>query len=561
MGAPHPGPSVRPVDPRLLRQAAPARRYMATATGLGLVTAGLVLAQAELLAHVIANASEGIDGHRTTLVTLAAVLAARAAAVYGGEAAALRASAAVVSQLRRRFARKVLELGPEWIAARSPGELTTLVTRGLDGLEPYFARYLPQLVLAAVVPIAVIARVSGADLLSAAVIAVTLPLIPVFMALVGLHTRARTERQWQLLSRLGGHFLDVVQGLPTLKSFGRAKAQAVVVASVSDQHRRATMSTLRVAFLSALVLEVLATLSVALVAVQVGLRLVHGALPYETALTVLLLAPEAYLPLRAVGAQFHASMEGAVAASAALDVLDEPLRPYGGASDVRPGDDVRLTGVSLIRPGRPAPVLDGADAVFPAGRTTAVVGASGTGKTTLLSLVLGFAVPDSGSVTVGGTDLCDADLAAWRDHVAWVPQDPYLLNGSLAENVRLGRPAATDAEVDHALQLAGAAFVAALPAGARTPVGENGLSLSSGQRQRVALARAFLRDAPVLLLDEPGSHLDVDSDEDLRRVVRRLAAGRTVVIVTHSALWAKEADAVLRLSHGRLIAERTAVAA
>jgi ATP-binding cassette subfamily C protein CydD len=543
---------MKPLDPRLLREARAARRYLATTTGLGVLTAGLVLVQATLLAHVIAHASDGVAALRGSLVALGAVLLARAAAAYGGEVAALRAAAQVTSQLRRRVVRQALALGPQWLGRRSTGELTTLVTRGLDALEPYFARYLPQLVLGCVVPLAVLVRIAGADLLSAVVIAVTLPLIPVFMALVGMHTRGRTERQWALLAALGGHFLDVVQGLPTLKLFGRAKAQAAIVQQVTEQHRRATMATLRIAFLSALVLELLATLSVALVAVEVGLRLLAGALPYETALMVLLLAPEAYLPLRAVGAQFHASMEGAVAATAALDILAEPLphRPLQRA--VPAYGAVRFEAVSFRHPGREVAQLAGADLTLMPGTTTAVVGPSGAGKSTLVNLLLGLLVPDSGRITVGGVDLAEADLPGWRRQVAWVPQSPQLFTGTLADNVRLGLPDASDDAVAHVLQLAGAAFVEALPAGLQTAVGERGLTLSSGQRQRVALARAFLRDAPVLLLDEPGAHLDLDSDEDLRAVVARLARGRTVLLVTHSAAWTATADVVLRLSQGRL---------
>lgn len=552
---------MKPLDPRLLREARAARRYLVTTTLLGVVTAGLVLVQATLLARVIVHASAGMAVLRGSLVALGAVLLARAVTAYGGEVAALRAAAQVTSQLRRRVVRRALALGPVWLARRSPGELTTLATRGLDALEPYFARYLPQLVLACIVPLAVLVRIAGADLLSAIVIAVTLPLIPVFLALVGMHTRARTERQWALLSALGGHFLDVVQGLPTLKLFGRAKAQAAIVEQVTEQHRLATMATLRIAFLSALVLELLATLSVALLAVEVGLRLLAGTLPYETALTVLLLAPEAYLPLRAVGAQFHASMEGAVAATAALDLLEEPLPVRSGHRSVPAYDEIRFEGVRFRHPGRETAQLDGVDLTLTAGTTTAVIGPSGTGKSTLVDLLLGLLVPDSGRITVGDVDLADADLADWRRQVAWVPQSPQLFAGSLADNVRLGLPHATDEAVAHVLRLAGAAFVDGLPHGLQTPVGERGLTLSSGQRQRVALARAFLRDAPVLLLDEPGAHLDLASDEDLRVVVARLTRGRTVLLVTHSAAWAATSDVVLHLADGLLRPRAAEVAA
>ena len=552
---------MRPVDPRLVREARAARSFLVMTTALGLLTAGLVLAQAALLAHVLAHAGDGGRALSGSLVALAVVLVLRAAAVYGGEAAAVRAAAAVTSELRRKLVRHTLALGPQWSARTSPGELTTLVTRGLDALAPYFSRYLPQLVLACIVPVAVLARIAGADLVSAIVIAFTLPLIPVFMALVGMHTRARTERQWRLLATLGGHFLDVIQGLPTLKLFGRARAQAALVASVTEEHRQATMSTLRVAFLSALVLELLSTLSVALVAVEVGLRLLSGGMPYETALMVLLLAPEAYLPLRAVGTQFHASMEGAVAATAALDVLDLPLPPVGTGTAIAARPELALVGVSFVHPGRTRHVLEDVDLVLTPSCCTAVVGPSGAGKSTLLSLLLGLQVPTSGVVTLDGIDLSELDRRDWHSRIGWVPQSPHLFVGTVGDNVRLGCADASDAQVWAALDEVGADFVRRLPRGLDTPVGERGRTLSTGQRQRVALARVVLRDPAVLLLDEPGAHLDVESDLDLRDAVRRLLPGRTVVIVTHQQSWASLASRVLHLSDGRLTDTAPAMAA
>ena len=318
---------MRPLDPRLLRYSAAARGYLAVTVVLGLTATALILLQASLLAHLLAAAATGTGTTvlAGSLVALAIVLAGRAAAGYGGEVTALRAAAAVKSQLRRRLTDHVLRLGPSWLAGHRSGEVTTLATRGLDVLDPYFARYLPQLVLACVVPVAVLIRVGLADWISGLVIGVTLPLIPVFAILVGLHTKAATQRQWRLLARLGGHFLDVVEGLPTLKLFGRAKPQAEEIGRVTGEYRKATMATLRVAFLSAFVLDLAAALATALVAVEVGLRLLAGHMSYSTALLVLLLTPEAYLPLRAVGAQFHASTEGAAAAADVFAILDTPV--------------------------------------------------------------------------------------------------------------------------------------------------------------------------------------------------------------------------------------------
>jgi ATP-binding cassette subfamily C protein CydD len=382
-----------------------------------------------------------------------------------------------------------------------------------------------------------------------------------------LHTKARTQRQWRLLARLGGHFLDVVEGLPTLTLFGRANAQAKVIREVSEAHRSATMGTLRVAFLSALVLELAAALATALVAVEVGLRLLYGHLDYQTALLVLLLTPEAYLPLRAVGAQFHASMEGATAAGRACDILDTPLpapRSASAGAGLRAGaaeqadlrsSTIMLNAVCLTYPGRPAPALAGVSLAIRPGERIMVTGPSGSGKSTLLALLLRFDDPDVGTIEAGGTRLADLDLAAWRAQIAWVPQRPHLFTGTVASNIALGQPEAGRAAVERAARLAGAAeFIAALPQGLDTELGERAGRLSAGQRQRIALARAFLRDAPLLLLDEPTAHLDAITAGEILGTIETLMAGRTVVLVTHGPGWAAQADQTITLDQGRLAA-------
>lgn len=535
---------MRPLDPRLLRYAGAARAHLIGAVALGAVVTGLVLAQAGLLANALAG-----TGPRTvTLAALVAVVAARALASYGGEVSALRAAATVKSQLRRKLIAHALR-GTGDNAGKGTGEIVTLATRGLDALDAYFARYLPQLVLACLTPLAVLVVVSGTDLLSAVVIAVTLPLIPIFMILVGLHTKARTERQWHLLERLGGHFLDVVEGLPTLKVFGRAKAQVKVIRDITDSHRRATMSTLRVAFLSALVLELLSTLAVALVAVEIGLRLLAGDMGYETALFVLLLAPEAYLPLRAVGAQFHSSMEGVTAAQSVFEVLETPLpesAPGDGHTDLT-RDVIRLDGVTVRHPGGSAPLLDQVSLAVRPGERVVVTGPSGAGKSTLLSVLLRFIEP-----TGGHASFAEVPAERWRAQVAWVPQHPHLFAATIADNIRLGAEASAE-EVRQAARLAGAdEFIDALPAAYETDIGEHGIRLSAGQRQRIALARAFLRDAPLLLLDEPTAHLDGRTARTVRDAVERLMAGRTVILVTHDHAWTRHADRVITLDSGRL---------
>jgi ATP-binding cassette subfamily C protein CydD len=565
----------RAVDRRLLRYAGAARAHLVLAVAFGLAGTGLILAQTGLLARALAVAARGDTAASLsgTLAALLVVVVARAAVSYGGEVAALRAAATVKSQLRRALTIRSLRLGPVWLGGQRAGEITTLSTKGLDGLDSYFARYLPQLVLAVLVPIAVLARVAVADWISAVIIAVTLPLIPVFAVLVGWHTKAQTRKQWRLLATLGGHFLDVVEGLPTLKVFGRARVQEQVIAEVTEDYRAATMSTLRVAFLSALVLELSAAVATALVAVEVGLRLLYGHIGYETALLVLLLTPEAFVPLRAVGAQFHASMEGVAAAGRVFEILDtatpgEPqARPAATAlrsasADLRT-QYIRLDGVTAAYPGRHRPALDGVSLTIAPGDRIVLTGPSGAGKSTLLALLLRFIAPAAGTIELGdggaGGDLAAVDIRQWRTQIAWVPQQPYLFSGTAADNIALGQAGASRNAIYRAARLAGAAdFIEELPAGYDTPLGERGLRLSAGQRQRIALARAFLRDAPLLLLDEPAAHLDPAAARLIGTAIDTALPDRTVILVSHGRGWAGGGCRVINLEQGKLMSSASA---
>ncbi|MFD5394630.1 thiol reductant ABC exporter subunit CydD [Streptomyces sp. NPDC127097] len=565
---------VKPVDPRLLRYAHATRGFLIAVVVLGLAGAGLVVGQAMLIAEVVVGAFQhdlALGALTTPLALLAAVSAGRGLVAWLTELAAHRAGAAAKSELRMRLIERAARLGPGAVIGRADGgaqdpeaagaggasgagtlemrtgELTALATRGIDALDDYFARYLPQLGLAVVVPLAVLARIVTGDWLSALTIVLTLPLIPLFMVLIGWATQSRMDRQWRLLARLSGHFLDVVEGLPTLKVFGRAKAQATAIRSITGEYRRATLRTLRIAFLSSFALELLATISVALVAVGIGMRLVHGELDLYTGLMVLVLAPEAYLPLRQVGAQYHAAAEGLSAAEEIFAVLETPLRTPGTAP--APGGTALAVEELVVRhPGRTADSLPATSFEVRPGETVALVGPSGAGKSTLLSVLLGFTAPSEGRALADGHDIASLSPESWWQRIAWVPQHPHLFAGTIAENVRLARPDAEDAAVRTALGDAGALdFVDALPDGMATRLGESGAGLSAGQRQRLALARAFLADRPILLLDEPTANLDGATEEAIVAAVRRLAVGRTVLLVVHRPALLAVADRVVRL--------------
>lgn len=541
---------VKPIDPRLLRYARATRLFLVAVVGLGVLGALLVIAQAMLIAEIVVGAFQhglSVAELRTPLVLLATVAVGRGLVSWLTELAAHRASAAVKSELRRRLLDRAAALGPGWLSGQRTGSLVALATRGVDALDDYFSRYLPQLGLAAVVPVAVLARIVTEDWVSAAIIVGTLPLIPVFMMLIGWATQSRMDQQWRLLSRLSGHFLDVVTGLPTLKVFGRAKAQAESIRRITGEYRQATMRTLRIAFISSFALELLSTLSVALVAVTIGMRLVHGEMHLYDGLVILILAPEAYLPLRQVGAQYHAAAEGLAAAEEIFAVLETPVPPSG--TGPVPAGALSFEQVTVRYPGRSGDAITDASFQIAPGETVALVGPSGAGKSTLLNVLLGFVRPTEGRVRIGDADLAEVDLEEWRSRIAWVPQRPQLFAGTIAENIRLACPDADESAVRRALADAGALeFVDALPRGADTVLGEDGAGLSAGQRQRLALARAFLADRPVLLLDEPTAALDGATEAEVVAAVRRLAAGRTVLLVVHRPALLGVADRVVRLA-------------
>jgi ATP-binding cassette, subfamily C, bacterial CydD len=552
---------VSAVDRELVRASRPARTHLASAVLLGAVAAALTVVQAALLAHVIAAAFlEGASPGSLTpaLVGLAAVALGRGLVAAGFELSGRAGAARVMSDLRRRLVAGLATEGPAGRSREPAGALATTAVQGVDALQDYFARYLPQVVLAALVPIAILVFVATLDPVVAVVLAVTVPLIVVFMVLIGRGAGRMASARWQTLTRLSAHFLDVVEGLETLRAHAREDAQVRTLSAVGDRLRRETMATLRVAFLSALVLELAAMLGTALAAVTIGVQLVDGSIGLEAGLTVLLLAPELYAPLRQLGAEHHAAADGVAAARTLLAEIT--ARPAAGrAAPVRSrapdpaAAPVHRRDVTLGYPGRGGPVLQDVDLELAPRALTALVGPSGAGKTTLAALVLRLLEPDAGEITCGGVRLADVDPDAWREHIAWLPQHPTLFAASVADNVRLAVPQAPRTEIWRALRAARVDdVVASLPRGLDTRVGEGGRALSAGQAQRLGLARALIRHAPLLVLDEPTAHLDEASAAAVGEAIEEAAEGRTTLLITHRGALAATADRVAELHAGRI---------
>lgn len=550
-----PPPTRRPIDPRLWRASAPVRRYVVGSVGIGLaLTAGLVV-QAVLLADVLARAMArdvSLEQLVGLLVVLAAVLVVRSLLLGLSTVLASAAASRVKAALRHDALARLLELGPSWIAQQEVGELATTVGRGLDALDVYLGSYLPGLVLAVLAPLVLLAAIARMDLLSAGILIVSLSTVPVFMVLIGKLTETRVAARWRALGRLGAHFLDVLEGLVTLRAFGRAARQASQIGEVSEELRRTTLGILRETFLSALVLETIAAIGTALVAVPLGLRLIDHTIALAPALAILILTPEVFLPLRKASADFHAAAEGLSATDRIFSILEAPGRTrsedHGEACPPKlrrqdePGSVLSVRGLTLWRPGHDHPVLQSVDVELTAGERIGLVGPTGAGKSSLLAALLGFAPRDSGTFEIGQTraplelDCSDeVQWASWRTHFTYLPQFPRLFPGSIAANLRVADEGASDSELFEALSVVGLADkVAASRHGLLTELGEAGGGLSAGERQRLALARALLRPAAeIVLLDEPTSHLDATSEARLVPALSAALKGRSCILATH----------------------------
>ncbi len=552
------------LDPRLLRQAWQARLALLLTILAGLLGALAIVLQARLLSRVVAGVflgGQNLSQVQPLLGLLGGVILLRLLAAVGSDLSAGAVAVRVKNTLRELLLRRWFERGPvgaEQSAGATTGEVTTAAIQGVEALEAYFSQYLPQLVLAALIPLAILGVVFPLDWLSGLALLVTAPLIPFFMRLIGAASQEATRRQWLSLGRLGAVFLDTLQGLATLKALGRSQDQTQKVAAAAESYRLNTLQVLRITFLSALVLELVGTISTAVVAVEIGLRLLYGRIEFEQAFFVLLLAPEFYLPLRQLGLRFHAAMTGIAAAGQIFSLLALPVPERaavtlpGSAFGTEPVE-IRFDGVGYTYPGRAQPAVADLTFTLPAAGMTALVGPSGAGKSTIVNLLLGFIQPAAGRILLNGRSLATVDLAAWRDRIAWVPQQPHLFHDTFEANIRLANPAATPEDVRRAARQAGLAdWIESLPQGYETPIGEAGARLSTGQAQRLALARAFLRPTPLLILDEPSAHLDPALEAWLEQSLRALCAGRTVLVIAHRLTTIQRADRILFLADGRL---------
>lgn len=542
----------------LKARAIPETPLLRLSVGLGLAGGLLVVLQARFLADAAAAVvMEGKDLQAVMplLWGILCVVIVRAILARSAEIAALKAALRVKERLREELFRHLQKVGPLPLRGMESGALAAAVVEGVEAIEAYFSRYLPHLALTALIPLSILVFVFPADWISALILLFTAPFIPLFMVLIGSSAEKLNRRQWRRLARMSGHFLDILQGLTTLKIFNAEKREAALMARISDEYRLTTMSVLRIAFLSALALEFFATVSTAVIAVTIGFRLLGGKMHFFPGFFVLLLAPEFYLPLRTMGNYYHARMQALGAAERIMEILALPLpeEPVGGTiPDLSFGVTIAFDNVRFSYEGE-RHALDGASFSAEAGHVTALVGPSGAGKSTVLSLMLGFIRPQEGTISVNGADLSLIPREEWLKSVAWVPQRPRLFHGSVADNIRLGRQEATLDEIRVAAKAACAEeFILELAQGYDTVVGEGGQGLSGGQIQRLALARAFLKDAPLLVLDEATAGLDVKSEALVQEALERLAQGRTVIIAAHRLATVKKADRIVVLDQGRV---------
>jgi ATP-binding cassette subfamily C protein CydCD len=557
------------LNPRLLKEIRQSRIFFLISIILGVLAGICIILQSRGISNLISQVflrGKELKDVSGILISVTIILFLRVGFAWMGDLCSSSGARRIKQDLRHRLFKHIIDIGPAYLRSEAgetevrTGELVNVATEGVDALDVYYSQYLPQIALAVLIPGCIMFFVFRADFLSGMVLLLTAPLFPIFMYLIGSAAETLTRKQWLGLSRMSAYFLDVLQGLTTLKSLGRSKDQVAVIKKVSEQYRQSTMEVLRVTFLSALVLELIATLSTAVVAVEVGIRLLYGKMAFEQAFFILLLAPEFYQPLRLLGSRFHAAMAGIEASKRLFAILDIPEtmdNSTSGNIGQLPLKEKQLPAIIIkdvsYMYSNNRPALKKVSFEIPAGKMTALMGESGSGKTTLTWLLLQFLRPQSGDILVNGLRLSEIPAQQWRDDLAWVSQNPYLFNDTIAANIKLARPGATEVDIQNAARLAHAdEFINHLPEGYSTQIGERGARLSAGEAQRIALARAFLKDAPLLILDEATSHLDPETDSLLKESLTRLSNGRTVLVIAHQQSTLSMADQVIKLSHGQL---------
>ncbi|GCF07200.1 thiol reductant ABC exporter subunit CydD [Dictyobacter arantiisoli] len=562
------------INKRLLQYVKTMRIYVVIVALLSFLTAIFIVLQSHYIAHIINQAflnKQNVAQLLTPLIILLCVLVGRAVVIGSNDVATNMVSGTVKGNLRLRLFRHILKLGPMYVKGERSGEIANTTTEAVEALDAYFNLFFPQVCATVIIPVVILIMVFSTDALSGVVLLVTWPVLPVFMILIGLQANAMTEKRWQQMSHLSAHFLDVLQGMTTLKLFGRNKLQQETIRRMSDRYGDTTMSVLRVAFLSSFVMEMGSTISNAIIAVEIGLRLLYGNIPFEQAFFVLLLTPEFYQPLRNLGTQFHASMNSAAGAQRIFDILETPATEQSlpvEASTLATGTstaiptltqtltlrDVHYTYPSNAEAALEQEALKGISFEIHHGQKVALVGKSGAGKSTIASLLLRFIDPAQGALLADGQDIRTCDARDWRKLVAWQPQRPYLFNTTVADNIRLGRPEASMEEVIAAARLAQFdTVVQELPQGYETRIGERGTRLSGGQLQRLSLARALIKQSPLLLLDEATSTLDAESEHHILQTIDQVAQDHFVLVIAHRLHTIQSAHRILVLDEGRIV--------
>lgn len=547
------------LDKRLLGLLKPLRKHLGLVLLAGTLAGVFTILQALYLSQTIDRVflkKDTLEQVLSLLLLFVLFSLLRALLNWISHTQAAHIARTVKNTLREKLTAHIFSLGPMYTLNQQSGELSNTLLNGIESVDAYFSQYIPQLFFSAIIPLSVVIFVFPIDLLSGFVLILTAPIIPVFMMLIGHMAQEMTDKQWKTLSRMSAYFLDVLQGLTTLKILGRSKNEAKEITRISDLFRQTTMNVLKIAFLSALVLEMAATISTAVIAVEIGLRLMYAKMEFQPALFVLILAPEFYQPLRLLGTRFHAGMEGVSAAQRIFTILGEKPAVKSKTSKsqkIQNNFSIHFDRVSFSYT-QEKHAIETVTFKIPFGSRTALVGASGSGKTTISRLLLRFIEADKGAILINDSPLNEIPVELWRKQISWLPQNPYLFNTTVSENIALAKEEATPDEIIFSARQANVHdFIQTLPQGYDTVIGERGIRLSGGQAQRLALARAFLRNAPLLIFDEPSSNLDPALEEEIRQSIYTLSESRTTLLIAHRLNTIQSAEQIIMLANGKII--------